>query len=84
MNLDLMTIRQAHETYNVPIKTIENHYRLNNIDGLKVEGRVYVVGASVEKWKAENYTPEEPQRMFYNAEEALSLIADILNKTTKN
>lgn len=83
MNLDLMTIRQAHETYNLPIKTIENHYRLNNIDGLKVEGRIYVVGASVEKWKAENYLPEF-QEMFYTPDEALSLISDILNKTRKN
>lgn len=82
MEIDLMTIREAHEHFNIPIKTIENHYRLNNIDGLKVEGRVYVVARSVEKWiEAQQQTQFEA--MFYTADQALTMISDILNKTRK-
>lgn len=81
MNIDLMTIREAHEHFQIPIKTIENHYRLNNIEGLKVEGRVYVVARSVEKWIEENWVTQTTEAMFYTPEQALSMISDILNKT---
>lgn len=83
MEIDLMTIREAHEHFGLPIKTIENHYRLKNIDGLKVDGRVYVVARSVEKWIDENMKPMTFEDMFYTAEEALTMISDILNRTRK-
>lgn len=83
MKPELITVRQAHENLGLPIKTIENHYRLGHIDGIKIENRVYLVNESVEKW-AESYRPTlNKVQEGYTAEQALAVIADIISNINK-
>lgn len=88
---DLFTYEELSAMYDVPAKTITNNCAKGKIEGVRIGRNVYVYRPSFEKW-LKKYRPRPsnyPDLLvmnedFWTAEEALSLIADILNKTRKS